>query len=643
MTPSQATRKPRPRPGPYKPRKKTTKSNPNAPKTSAQPSKRHQCSNLTLHDWLTVFAFVDEHPDMTQQQIADHFAAPTPAGKDGNTTPVSIFSQETLSRKLKMRPTLMARANKTPNALSSKRPHVVTPPDVEMALFLWIKHMEEKGEHVSGPMLIAKRKKFEEDFNVPEAERLQSETWVSSFCSNYKMKEYKCHGEARSVDHAAVMEERKRVQAITALYEPKDRFNFDETGFFPFCPPERGLATKQMSGKKKDKFRISVGVACNADGTEKLPLFFIGKSKKPKAFNGKTPEQKGFYYRNNKKAWMTKEIFEEWIKQLDIKMRRSNREILLLIDGFSAHYVDYEPRNIRIEFFSPNLTSHVQPCDAGIIRCLKAHYRRAFCERAIKLDEVGESDIYKINIHEAMLMIRDGWDNISSETIEHCWTHTRIQPTVSSENDPHTTTVDNPITTVQLRPSSSESAQSWDIIREFATTPMTMPEAQDKLRKLLGEGYREEEWIPAFDAIFHAEGDVDRALDAIDQLVNASNKAQSQTPAQLVQKPKQLQELEKELLEHVGELQARRRMVPLTLEEMLNPVEERQVGESEYRFEGGDDEIIRIVKEKLGEPLGAAMEVEDSDDEDEEQEAVSKAEVIKLSWSDTFEGFGSQR
>jgi hypothetical protein len=66
-----------------------------------------------------------------------------------------------------------------------------------------------------------------------------------------------------------------------------------------------------MSGKKKDKFRITMAFACNADGSERLPPIYIGKSKKPRCFKTQTPAQLGFYYRNNKKAWMTSELFEE--------------------------------------------------------------------------------------------------------------------------------------------------------------------------------------------------------------------------------------------------------------------------------------------------------------------------------------------
>jgi hypothetical protein len=36
----------------------------------------------------------------------------------------------------------------------------MTWPDVEKALVLWVKHMEEKGETVTGPMLVAKHEKY---------------------------------------------------------------------------------------------------------------------------------------------------------------------------------------------------------------------------------------------------------------------------------------------------------------------------------------------------------------------------------------------------------------------------------------------------------------------------------------------------
>ena len=80
-------------------------------------------------------------------------------------------------------------------ALSSKRPWVVTWPDVEEVLVHWVKHMEEKGETVNGPMLRVKREWFEKQMDVLENERLTGDGWVANFCSAYKIKEFRRHGE----------------------------------------------------------------------------------------------------------------------------------------------------------------------------------------------------------------------------------------------------------------------------------------------------------------------------------------------------------------------------------------------------------------------------------------------------------------
>ena len=111
-------------------------------------------------------------------------------------------------------------------------------------------------------------------------------------------------------------------------------------------------------------------------------------------------------------------------------MKCERRKICLSIDNFSGHKVAYEPSNISLEFFEPNMTSFVQPCDAGIIRCFKALYRRNFCSRAIDLDAAGEHEMYKINLLEAMTMAKKAWDLVSAETIKHCWDHSKIQPCV---------------------------------------------------------------------------------------------------------------------------------------------------------------------------------------------------------------------
>ncbi|KAG1692749.1 hypothetical protein DVH05_024364 [Phytophthora capsici] len=57
----------------------------------------------------------------------------------------------------------------------------------------------------------------------------------------------------------------------------------DETAFFYRREPRGSLTVnKKEKGRKKSKHRITVCVATNADGAEKLPLHFIGRSKVPR-------------------------------------------------------------------------------------------------------------------------------------------------------------------------------------------------------------------------------------------------------------------------------------------------------------------------------------------------------------------------
>lgn len=167
-------RKARPSQKPYvrtAPRKEA-----HGPKTSAIKAASTAQSNLTLHDWLTVVTYYDDNAPISQRQLVRHFREL----KDG----ALIFTQSSLSRHLSKegRAEDLRRLNETSNALSTKKARVVTRPDVEKALVLWVRHMEEKLEHVTGAMLVAKREQYERDMDVPEEERMRSEGWLPKFC-----------------------------------------------------------------------------------------------------------------------------------------------------------------------------------------------------------------------------------------------------------------------------------------------------------------------------------------------------------------------------------------------------------------------------------------------------------------------------
>ena len=79
--------------------------------------------------------------------------------------------------------------------------------------------------------------------------------------------------------------EQVRVQEILTQYAPRDQFNFDETVLLPFAVPDHGLATIHISGKKVNKFQITLAFLCNADGSQKFLIFYISRARHPVAFN----------------------------------------------------------------------------------------------------------------------------------------------------------------------------------------------------------------------------------------------------------------------------------------------------------------------------------------------------------------------
>jgi hypothetical protein len=119
---------------------------------------------------------------------------------------------------------------------------------------------------------------------------------TSAFAPSYGLKEHKFHGEAASVDPNAIVDEWARLKKISARYKEDNQFNIDETYANPFNTPDRGMATHEISGKKKNKFRITIALACSTSDTEKLPPFFIGKYAKPRYFQKQSGGEFGFYY-----------------------------------------------------------------------------------------------------------------------------------------------------------------------------------------------------------------------------------------------------------------------------------------------------------------------------------------------------------
>ena len=135
--------------------------------------------------------------------------------------------------------------------------------------------------------------------------------------------------------------------------------------------------------RKKDKARITACLTCNATGTDRLPIWFIGKANRLNCFKNEYLDglqSIGAVWRHNDTAWMNHKIMEEYLYWFNQEMKKQGKHALLLMDNFSAHEVAVELlggsdslTNTKVMWLPPNATSIYQPLDQGIIQNWKAH------------------------------------------------------------------------------------------------------------------------------------------------------------------------------------------------------------------------------------------------------------------------------
>ncbi|GBN53223.1 Tigger transposable element-derived protein 4 [Araneus ventricosus] len=169
---------------------------------------------------------------------------------------------------------------------------------------------------------------------------------------------------------------------------------------------------------KQSKVRLTVLLAANKDGSEKLPPLMIGRSEKPRCF----AKVKSFplKYKANRKAWTSSEIFKDWLKSLDKSMRVEKRIIIFFIDNCSAHNNLPAFKTVSVKLFPANTTSKLQSRDQGIIRSFKVNYRRQLVRKTV--DDIDEgSTLPKIKALDFTRMMDYAWRNVTQKTVQNCF------------------------------------------------------------------------------------------------------------------------------------------------------------------------------------------------------------------------------
>ncbi|KAH8029854.1 hypothetical protein HPB51_004889 [Rhipicephalus microplus] len=208
----------------------------------------------------------------------------------------------------------------------------------------------------------------------------------------------------------AVLEDVDDVLDAIRVYRTRDVYAAQETALFYGALPHETRAFKEdpCAGGSRSTQRLTVFLCSNMDGSDKRPPLVVGKSDRPKCFQGS--KRIPIKYVSHPKAWMTSLLFCNWLCDFNASMVEQGRSVCLLVSRCAAHAIgELSLSNVRLCYVSADAQSSLPcPLNLGVVNRLKCAYRQSLIDRFllnIQLERVLAVDLY-----QALQMLVEAWN-----------------------------------------------------------------------------------------------------------------------------------------------------------------------------------------------------------------------------------------
>ncbi|XP_074947037.1 tigger transposable element-derived protein 4 [Phalacrocorax aristotelis] len=286
--------------------------------------------------------------------------------------------------------------------------------DLEEALMKWYRIAQCLNVPVNGPMLRLKANDFAR--KLGHSDFKCSNGWLDRFKSRYGLvfRAQPVEAAATTTRAAPTLWYQNVLPYYLNDYQPENVFYIQESGLLYQMLPHNTFAFKgeTCSVGKLSEERITVVVGTNMDGSEKLPLLVIGKTKIPHCF--KDLESLPVDYEANDMAWVTSEVFEQWMHKLDDRFQAQQRRVVILVDSLPAHTEVKNLESVKLVFSPPDSSSCIT-MKQGAIRSLKVKYRCCLIKRFV--DCVEGNNEFMLTLRDAIEMLHLCWRKVTPETI----------------------------------------------------------------------------------------------------------------------------------------------------------------------------------------------------------------------------------
>lgn len=335
-----------------------------------------------------------------------------------------------LKRKYKFFKFISMNADKDENLKRRRTLRRTVHKELEDKLLEWYNESRAQGGYVSGPMISARAQELHKELEYKEP-FTASNGWLDRFKIRNGIKLCGLREVQTESDINAVAPFKTELESLAQWYNLtlEQVYNADEADlFWKMLPNPVSEMNEVKASVRAYRERMTVLCCANAAGTHKIPLVCIGRGKKSRVFTSHEIKTMPVNYYSQDTAWMDQDIFRDWFHSHFVPSVREHlrqqglpETALLLIDRSTSHPSDQFLRSedgfFFCQYFPAKVKSLIQPMEQGIITNMKRHYRLALLTELVSKDiTIAEFNKF-LSLKEAILMISQGWDSVTEDTI----------------------------------------------------------------------------------------------------------------------------------------------------------------------------------------------------------------------------------
>lgn len=398
---------------------------------------------LSVEQKCNICLISERHPKWTQLELArwayETFQLP------------SVPSQGTISRVLAKKSIFMSSKGHEKDANRIRRPNN---PLVRRILQEWISQSVWNGIPITSPIIqdTAQSMWHRIPAEHREGNGSFSYKWISNFLSKMDVNVSVLDEEQPKTPKVWTFEERDTLKQFFVRIPPKNLFTLDET-FLAYNLP-LDYAQYETSHIQRKIEVATVMLCANLDGSEKMKPLVVGRYNNYNSFRNYFPletaeghsraslgekmaEKFEISYHSNRKAWLTSNLFHNWLARWDKRLVAYDRKIWIILDDSCSHrLVNLHLQNINLVYTSAN--SRFLPFNWGVLEEFKTRYRiqqyRALIELQQRLEQsTGRRTLIsfeqsKLTMSNAFKFIKQAWDDIPVDAIKANWKSSGLLP-----------------------------------------------------------------------------------------------------------------------------------------------------------------------------------------------------------------------